>query len=151
MSFKKNLWSTATTTPTRLLHPFSPHPLTALFSRKKRKKTKRKKCSLLSHHSSPESSQWRPGPPDKPCLCNACGSRYYRMQSLEDYVPRAVKLAASNGACLRFRCLPWWWRVTGRERGRGGVRERRKTKRERVKLVFFSFFNSPRLSDPKKK
>nr|XP_016455809.1 PREDICTED: GATA transcription factor 26-like [Nicotiana tabacum] len=31
---------------------------------------------------------WRPGPPEKPVLCNACGSRWRIKGSLDDYIPK---------------------------------------------------------------
>ncbi|KAM3219628.1 GATA transcription factor 26-like [Capsicum annuum] len=31
---------------------------------------------------------WRPGPPKKPVLCNACGSRWWTKGTLDDYVPK---------------------------------------------------------------
>ncbi|KAM3377640.1 GATA transcription factor 26-like [Capsicum galapagoense] len=31
---------------------------------------------------------WRPGPPEKPVLCNACGSRWWTKGTLDDYVPK---------------------------------------------------------------
>lgn len=33
------------------------------------------------------SALWRNGPEDKPVLCNACGSRYRKCGSLENYLP----------------------------------------------------------------
>ncbi|MCD7461920.1 hypothetical protein HAX54_047377 [Datura stramonium] len=41
------------------------------------------KCSLPR-----ETPLWRTGPPGKPVLCNACGSRWRTRGSLDDYVPK---------------------------------------------------------------
>ncbi|KAL2343147.1 hypothetical protein Fmac_004432 [Flemingia macrophylla] len=35
----------------------------------------------------PDTPLWRNGPEDKPVLCNACGSRYKKWGTLEDYLP----------------------------------------------------------------
>mmetsp|Transcript_13321 Transcript_13321/g.33260 ORF Transcript_13321/g.33260 Transcript_13321/m.33260 type:complete len:174 (+) Transcript_13321:265-786(+) len=35
-----------------------------------------------NHCGATESPQWRRGPPSKPCLCNACGTRYRRSHAL---------------------------------------------------------------------
>ncbi|XP_060169997.1 GATA transcription factor 26-like [Lycium barbarum] len=34
---------------------------------------------------------WRPGPPAKPVLCNACGSRWRTKGTLDDYIPKHGK------------------------------------------------------------
>nr|KAJ0194886.1 hypothetical protein LSAT_V11C700372690 [Lactuca sativa] len=31
---------------------------------------------------------WRNGPPEKPVLCNACGSRWRTRGTLNDYIPK---------------------------------------------------------------
>ncbi|XP_039056793.1 GATA transcription factor 26-like [Hibiscus syriacus] len=36
---------------------------------------------------------WRNGPPEKPVLCNACGSRYRLGKPLENYAPKALKIS----------------------------------------------------------
>ncbi|XP_065629918.1 GATA transcription factor 26-like [Quercus suber] len=33
---------------------------------------------------------WRNGPPEKPVLCNACGSRYRIRGTLENYIPKHI-------------------------------------------------------------
>ncbi|XP_027103264.1 GATA transcription factor 26-like [Coffea arabica] len=39
-----------------------------------------------------ETPLWRSGPPEKPVLCNACGSRWRTRGTLEDYIPKhAIK------------------------------------------------------------
>ncbi|GLT96915.1 hypothetical protein SLE2022_145060 [Rubroshorea leprosula] len=43
---------------------------------------------------------WRNGPPDKPVLCNACGSRYRLRKSLDNYTPRNAQ------AIRRKRTIP---------------------------------------------
>lgn len=35
---------------------------------------------------------WRNGPPEKPVLCNACGSRYRLGKPLENYIPKTVQV-----------------------------------------------------------
>ncbi|XP_022762097.1 GATA transcription factor 26-like [Durio zibethinus] len=35
---------------------------------------------------------WRNGPPEKPVLCNACGSRYRLGKSLENYTPKTFQV-----------------------------------------------------------
>ncbi|KAL6780904.1 hypothetical protein ACKKBG_A08950 [Auxenochlorella protothecoides x Auxenochlorella symbiontica] len=43
------------------------------------------------HCKATESHCWRRGPPSKPILCNACGSRYLVKRSLEGYQPLAMR------------------------------------------------------------
>ncbi|TYH31846.1 hypothetical protein ES288_A01G204400v1 [Gossypium darwinii] len=35
---------------------------------------------------------WRNGPPEKPVLCNACGSRYRLGKPLENYIPKTLQI-----------------------------------------------------------
>eukprot|EP01023_Acetabularia_acetabulum_P004991 TRINITY_DN12072_c3_g1_i1.p1 TRINITY_DN12072_c3_g1~~TRINITY_DN12072_c3_g1_i1.p1 ORF type:complete len:250 (+),score=42.12 TRINITY_DN12072_c3_g1_i1:135-884(+) len=44
-----------------------------------------------------ETPQWRRGPPEKPTLCNACGTRYRRTGRLELSVSRGIKRKFSSG------------------------------------------------------
>ncbi|KAL4303619.1 hypothetical protein GQ457_10G023370 [Hibiscus cannabinus] len=39
---------------------------------------------------------WRNGPPEKPVLCNACGSRYRIGKSLENYTPKLCNIDAKR-------------------------------------------------------
>ncbi|KAL4291116.1 hypothetical protein GQ457_14G006650 [Hibiscus cannabinus] len=39
---------------------------------------------------------WRNGPPEKPVLCNACGSRYRLGKPLENYTPRVCNIDAKR-------------------------------------------------------
>ncbi|KAI4296269.1 hypothetical protein L6164_036242 [Bauhinia variegata] len=43
-----------------------------------------------------ETPLWRHGPPEKPVLCNACGSRYRVRGNLDDYVPNHSKFLMIN-------------------------------------------------------
>ena len=43
-----------------------------------RRGEKRRRTDLCDHCGATESPQWRPGPEEKPQLCNACGTRYRR-------------------------------------------------------------------------
>jgi len=49
-----------------------------------------------------ESPQWRRGPPAKPILCNACGTRYRRTHHLGPPIPSAGRIGgAKSGAAAR--------------------------------------------------
>ncbi|KAL3516163.1 hypothetical protein ACH5RR_023065 [Cinchona calisaya] len=39
---------------------------------------------------------WRSGPPEKPVLCNACGSRWRTRGTLEDYIPKRANKDIQN-------------------------------------------------------
>ncbi|KAL4301704.1 hypothetical protein GQ457_10G023340 [Hibiscus cannabinus] len=39
---------------------------------------------------------WRNGPPEKPVLCNACGSRYRIGKPLENYTPKLCNIDAKK-------------------------------------------------------
>ncbi|XP_069151310.1 uncharacterized protein [Solanum lycopersicum] len=39
---------------------------------------------------------WRPGPPEKPVLCNACGTRWRVMGTLHNYIPRHANRETQN-------------------------------------------------------
>ncbi|KAG5625543.1 hypothetical protein H5410_010761 [Solanum commersonii] len=41
-----------------------------------------------NNESQEETAHWRPGPAEKPVLCNACGSRWRIRGTLHNYVPR---------------------------------------------------------------
>lgn len=51
-----------------------------------------------NHCGATESPQWRRGPPSKPCLCNACGTRYRRSNALPaaTAAPPPVKVAVPS-------------------------------------------------------
>ncbi|KIY91650.1 hypothetical protein MNEG_16315 [Monoraphidium neglectum] len=44
-----------------------------------------------------ESPQWRKGPQSKPVVCNACGTRYRRTNSLGPAIPSTARPAAGGG------------------------------------------------------
>ncbi|KAK7399665.1 hypothetical protein VNO78_10853 [Psophocarpus tetragonolobus] len=46
-----------------------------------------RKCGPCFHWGIHFTPLWRTGPESKPVLCNACGSRYRKCGSLEDYLP----------------------------------------------------------------
>ncbi|KAH0766968.1 hypothetical protein KY285_002839 [Solanum tuberosum] len=43
-----------------------------------------------------ETRHWRPGPAEKPVLCNACGSRWRIRGTLQNYIPRHARETQSN-------------------------------------------------------
>ncbi|GAX74475.1 hypothetical protein CEUSTIGMA_g1924.t1 [Chlamydomonas eustigma] len=45
-----------------------------------------------------ETPCWRRGPPDKPCLCNACGARWLVKQSLDGYMPGPPRSKKRNSS-----------------------------------------------------
>jgi hypothetical protein len=52
-----------------------------------------------SHCGTQSSSQWRSGPPEKPCLCNACGLFWSKRRSLpEETCKVADELKVGRGA-----------------------------------------------------
>ncbi|WMV12497.1 hypothetical protein MTR67_005882 [Solanum verrucosum] len=50
------------------------------------KKATREVVGILRGY--PETAHWRPGPPEKPVLCNACGTRWRARGTLHNYIPR---------------------------------------------------------------
>ena len=55
-------------------------------------------CDHCDRTSSP---CWRKGPPEKPTLCNACGSRYLVKKSLDGYMPQAFPAGGAVQALQR--------------------------------------------------
>jgi hypothetical protein len=54
-----------------------------------------------AHCGTQASSQWRSGPPDKPCLCNACGLFWSKRRSLpEETCKVADELKVGKGWCF---------------------------------------------------
>ncbi|KAK9861201.1 hypothetical protein WJX84_003415 [Apatococcus fuscideae] len=55
-------------------------------------------CDHCDRTSSP---CWRKGPPEKPTLCNACGSRFLVKKSLDGYMPQAFPAGGAVQALQR--------------------------------------------------
>ncbi|KXZ42539.1 hypothetical protein GPECTOR_137g646 [Gonium pectorale] len=70
------------------------------------------------HCGATESPQWRRGPPAKPMLCNACGTRYRRTNQLNPASANsaAVRAAAAAAAAAAATAAP-------SAKGRGAKRE----------------------------
>jgi len=58
-----------------------------------------------NHCGVTESPQWRRGPEDKPCLCNACGTRYRRTNSLASCGQSAGRSSVGKKRELQERYL----------------------------------------------
>ena len=43
---------------------------------------------LINRHIATDTPLWRNGPPEKPVLCNACGSRWRIWGTLDNYIPK---------------------------------------------------------------
>lgn len=43
---------------------------------------------IYKHYICTDTPLWRNGPPEKPVLCNACGSRWRLWRNLDDYTPK---------------------------------------------------------------
>lgn len=47
--------------------------------------------AYLYYHFGTGTPAWRNGPPEKPVLCNACGTRYRKKGTLEHYAPKGAQ------------------------------------------------------------
>lgn len=54
---------------------------------------------VCDHCSATESPQWRRGPPHKPVLCNACGTRFRRTNQLGPAVPSHLRKRSAQQHC----------------------------------------------------
>jgi hypothetical protein len=60
-----------------------------------------KRTGPCTHCGVEESPQWRKGPPGKPVLCNACGTRYRRTHQLGPAVPSSAYRTQGGGSARR--------------------------------------------------